>query len=212
MNSNNNSDGNIYDSYWNDKLRSPDTSENFSMKIENFSKKEKPKPRLNKDKLTKNTKTIINIPNANFKKNNISNVSIPKPPMQKNIVNSKISGDSNTVPFQNAFNLTTDLEDDTNEGIPIENNNLINMAYKSVNVNNNNLSDINSKNLRLNTEDNFNLNNQNIYNNLLISPKKDNNINIPIGNFNNINSKIHKFFNFINKIKLTKIRFCLQAN
>jgi hypothetical protein len=224
LNSNNNSVGNVYDDYWNDKQRSPDTSENFAMKIENFSKKEKeekPRHRINKEKInkTKNTKTIINVPNANFEKSNNSNISIPKPP-KGNILNNKFPGDNNKVPFHNAFdslNINSNIidnEDDTNEGIPIENNNLINFGFKSVNINNNNLSDINSRNLRMNTEDNSYFNNDKIYQNLLVSPNKnikkninqmpissnnnDNKINtgMPMGNFNNINSKIIKIINY----------------
>jgi len=188
--------GNLYDEYWNDKQRSPDTSENFAMKIENFNKNEKPKLRINKEKSSKITKTIINIPNANFKRNTNSNISIPKPPNQGNIINSKFLGDNNKVPFQNAFNTNTDIDDDTNEGIPIENNNLVNMTFKSVNVNNNNLSDIDSRNMRMNTEDNTYFNNENIYKNLLISPKNEIDTKVKIKNFNNINSKIiNNFFN-----------------
>lgn len=205
MNSNNNSMGNLYDECWIDKQRSPDTSENFAMKIENLNKKEKPKIRQIKDKSSKNTKTIINIniPNSSLKKNINSNISIPKPPTQGNIINNKINGDNNKVPFQNGFNSPSDLEDDTNEGIPIENNNLNSLVFKSVNVNNNNLSDIDSKNMRLNTEDNTHCNNQVIYNNLLINPSKDNNVQP----FNNLNSKI--FFYLINIIIF---RLCLSPD
>lgn len=197
MNSNNNSVGNLIDSYWNDNQKSPDTSENFAMKIENFNKKEKPKQKLVKEKSTKITKTIINIPNANFK--NL----IPKPHTQDKdkgkLINTKLPGDRINVPPQKANNPTTDLEDDTNEGIPIENNNLINNAFKSVNINNNNLNDINSKNIRLNTE----YNNQNIYNNFEISPVNNKNLNMSFGNFNNLNSKINIFLNnLIYKIRL----------
>lgn len=189
--------GNFYDECWIDKQRSPDTSENFAMKIENFNKKEKSKVRQIKDKSTKITKTIINIniPNANLKKNTCSNISIPKHPTKGNILNKKIVGDSNKVPFQSGINSPCDLDDDTNEGIPIENNNLISLPFKSLSVNNNNLSDIDSKNMRLNTEDNYHIKNHVIYNNLLINPLMDKNG--PAYNNNNLNSiYLYNFLGF----------------
>lgn len=148
--------------YWNDKHASPDTSENFDMKIKKLNKKDN-ENRIIKEKLKKNnTKTIINIPKANFIK---KNVSIPKP-STGGIGEIGKKNDDNKKYLLND-NLCTDIEDEGNERIPLENNNKGITTFKSVNFNNNNLGELNLRNIRLNTEDNTFINNQNIYTKLL---------------------------------------------
>jgi len=195
------------------------------LKIENFNKVSKNKPKLPKEKVNKPTKTIINIPNAKFKKNTTSEYNNNIPAINDlnllnnnkelnnknngfnessiiNNVNNNNSQNNNKIiidiPKKKFNENPNDVDDDTNEGIPVEYSGLVNMPYKS--TKNNDLKDINNRCMRLNTDDNTYGLNEHFYSNMKVSPIKEHamkfrNVN---NNNNNINSK--KYLIIIYKI------------
>jgi len=103
------------------------------LKIENLSKVPKNKPKINKEKQAKPVKTIINIPNANFKKlTNVENGPINN---DLNLIN-KESIISSQV-YNDSLQLNTNI------------NALINNPTASSQIKNNNLMEIPNKNNQL---------------------------------------------------------------
>ncbi len=137
---NNNSVGNLLDEYWTDKITSPDTSEHFALKIENFNKISKHKPKPLKEKSAKPTKMILNIPNSNFRKNlNMENTNIPNSNVNYNNFNSCTINNDQKI---NEFNKIK------NPNITICNNKiLVEVPNKTnFNINNSNVSNSIKKN------------------------------------------------------------------
>lgn len=122
------------DEYWTDKITSPDTSEHFALKIENFNKISKHKPKLPKEKSAKPAKMILNIPNSKFKKN-----------LNPENTNNQIANtnNNNKINDLNPYKINNDqkineVNKTQNPNITISNNKIVVEVPNKININNSN--------------------------------------------------------------------------